>query len=64
MARDLGLSKTYVLEVLKKVLKLKKYSLRWFPHALAADYKAATVEMAVSMLSILESLIAMFVLGL
>jgi hypothetical protein len=26
MARDLGRSKTYVLEVLKKILKLKKYS--------------------------------------
>jgi hypothetical protein len=26
MARDLGLSKTYVLEVLEKVLKMKKYS--------------------------------------
>jgi hypothetical protein len=54
MAWDLGLSKTYISEVLKKDLKLKKYSLRWVPHTLNHDQKAVKVEMAASMLSILE----------
>jgi hypothetical protein len=58
MAQDIGLSKTHVLEVLKKVLKLRKYVLRWVPHILNDDQKDAGVEMAASMLSILEPLIA------
>jgi hypothetical protein len=56
MARDLGLSKTYVLEVLKNIFKLKEYSLRWVPHILNDNQNATTVEMAASMLSILERL--------
>jgi hypothetical protein len=58
MTRDLCLSKTYVSEVLRKVLKLKKCSLRWVLHTLNDDQNASRVEMAVSMLSILESLTA------
>jgi hypothetical protein len=58
MARDLFLSKTYVLEILKKFLKLKKCSLHLVPRTLNGDHKSARVEMAVSMLSILEPLTA------
>jgi hypothetical protein len=42
----------------QNVLKLKKYSLRWVPHTLNDDKKAVRVEMAASMLSILEPLTA------
>jgi hypothetical protein len=58
MAQDLGLSKTSVLEVLKKVLKLRQHSLCWVSHSLNEDEKAARVEMAASILSILELLAA------
>jgi hypothetical protein len=58
MARDIRLPKTYVLVVPKKVLKLNKYSLRWVPQTLNDDQKAARVEMAASMLNILERLTA------
>jgi hypothetical protein len=47
MARDLGLSKTYVSEALRTVRKL-----------LEGDEKVARVEMTASMLSILEPLAA------
>jgi hypothetical protein len=58
MARDICLSKTYVVKALKKVFKLKKYSLHWVPHTFNDDQNARRVEMAVSMLSILERLTA------
>jgi hypothetical protein len=58
MARDLGLSKTYVLQVLKTTLELKKYSLRWVPYTLNDHDKAVPLEKAARMLSILESLTA------
>jgi hypothetical protein len=54
MARDPGRSKTYVLEVLKKSPEAEKSSSRWVPHTLNDDQKSARVEMAASMLSILE----------
>jgi hypothetical protein len=53
MVWDLDPSKTYALEVLKKVSKLKKYSLRWVPRTLDDDQKIARVEIAASLLSIL-----------
>jgi hypothetical protein len=43
-----------VLEALKKVLKLNKYSLRSTPHTLNDDQKIVKAEMTASMLSILE----------
>jgi hypothetical protein len=43
---------------MKKVLKLKKCSLRWVAQTLNDDEKAAKVEMAPSMLSILEPVTA------
>jgi hypothetical protein len=58
MARDLSLSKTYVLEAFKKVLKPKQYSFRWFPHTLRDDQKVATVAMAIPMLGFLDPSIA------
>jgi hypothetical protein len=42
----------------KKVLKLKKYSLRYVQHTLNGDQKAAWAEIAASMLSIFEPLTA------
>jgi hypothetical protein len=58
MAGDLGLSKFEVLEVLKKVDRLEKYSLRWVPHSLCGDQKAAIVEVIVEMLSLMAPLTA------
>jgi transposase len=58
IARNLGLSKIYVLEVLKKVLQMKKHSLCSVLHTLNNDQKAVKVEMRASMLSIREPLIA------
>jgi hypothetical protein len=58
MIRYLGLSKTYALGVLKKCLQLKKYLSHWVPSAQNDDQKVARVEMASSVLNILEPLTA------
>jgi hypothetical protein len=46
MARHRSVSKTYVLEILKTVLRLKKYSLRCVGHTFNDDQKAARAVMA------------------
>jgi hypothetical protein len=58
MARDRDLSKIYVLEVRKKVFKLRKYSLDWVLRPFNDDQKAGKVERVASMLSIFEPLTA------